>query len=277
MFSRKTVLIFAGILLVTVNTIFLTIAARRPGAFGFGGKTIAFVSPFQELASSGVKWAEDTWRHYFDLVSVSHENRRLRLELDREVEKQARQSELELENERLRKLLGFARTLQHTAVAAEIVGKDPSSWYKTVIINKGSAEGVRRGQPAVTSHGVAGQIVEVANHQSKLMLIIDRNSAADALIQRSRARGIVKGASREDCYLDYVLHEEDIRVGDPVVTSGLDGVYPKGLLIGNVNAVSFQGTDFFKEVRITPAVDFGKLEEVLVILGPQPRQAMDRR
>jgi rod shape-determining protein MreC len=87
----------------------------------------------------------------------------------------------------------------------------------------------------------------------------------------------VKGASREDCYLDYVLHEEDIRVGDPVVTSGLDGVYPKGLLIGNVNAVSFQGTDFFKEVRITPAVEFGKIEEVLVILGPQPRQATDRR
>jgi rod shape-determining protein MreC len=112
------------------------------------------------------------------------------------------------------------------------------------------------------------------------LLIIDRNSAADALVQRTRARGIVKGTSRDECYLDYVMHEDDVRVGDRVVSSGFDGVFPKGLLMGTVTTVNFQGSDFFKEVRITPAVDFERLEEVLIILKappPAPRVPPDRR
>jgi rod shape-determining protein MreC len=279
MFSRNTVLILAALLLVTVNLIFLAVTARRPEALGFSGRTLGFVAPFQELAARAVEGARGVWRHYFSLVGVSYENERLVSELARERERLARQREVELENERLRSLLGFARTLPQSAVAAEIVAKDPSPWFKTVIINKGRAEGLRRGLPAVTAQGVAGRIVEAGERQSKLMLIIDRNSAADALVQRSRARGIVKGASAEECYLDYVMHEEDVRPGDEVVTSGLDGVFPKGLRIGTVAAVSFQGTDFFKEVRIVPAVNFERLEEVLVILDtpPESRTAIQRR
>jgi rod shape-determining protein MreC len=117
---------------------------------------------------------------------------------------------------------------------------------------------------------VVGQIVEVSSRQARLMLIIDRNSAADALIQRTRARGIVKGSSGSECYLDYVMHEDDVQVGDQVVSSGLDGVYPKGLLVGTVAAVNFEGSDFFKAIQVTPAVDFDKLEEVMIILGPAP-------
>jgi rod shape-determining protein MreC len=132
----------------------------------------------------------------------------------------------------------------------------------------------------VTSLGVVGQIVDASHHQSRLMLIIDRNSAVDALVQRTRARGIVKGTSGDECYLDYVLYEDDVRVGDQVISSGFDGVYPKGLLIGTVTAVNFQGADVFKEVKIAPAVDFDKIEEVLIILKqPQlaPRVSTDRR
>jgi rod shape-determining protein MreC len=109
------------------------------------------------------------------------------------------------------------------------------------------------------------------------MLIIDRNSAADALIQRSRARGVVKGTSSNECYLDYVMHAEDVQVGDQVVSSGFDGVYPKGLLVGTVTAVSFHGSDFFKEIQITPAVDFDKLEEIMVILSPPVLPSQERR
>lgn len=277
MFSRNTVLILAALLLVTVNFIFLAVTARRPEAFGFSGRAIGFVAPFQELATRAVDGARDVWRHYFDLVGVSYENQRLAAELARERERLARQRELELENERLRSLLGFARTLPHATVAAEIVAKDPSLWFKTVIINKGSAQGLRRGLPAVTAQGVAGRVTDTGERQSKLLLIVDRNSAVDALVQRSRARGIVKGASGDECFLDYVMHEEDVRPGDEVVTSGLDGIYPKGLRIGTVAAVSFQGSDFFKSVRVTPAVNFERLEEVLVILDPHPREVIQRR
>jgi rod shape-determining protein MreC len=273
MFSKKTVLILAGILLLTVNLIMLAVTTRRPAASGLGRAMIAFVAPFQELATRAVKTIQDGWWNYFFLVSVSQENQRLLKELGKSHQKIIQQSELELENLRLRELLGFKRSLPAPAIAAEIIGKDPSAWFKTVIIDKGSSDGLRRGLPAVSSSGVVGQIVEVSGRQSRLMLIIDRNSGADALVQRTRARGVVKGTSRDECYLDYVLHADDVRVGDLVVSSGFDGVYPKGLLIGTVTAVDFKGGDFFKDVQVTPAVDFDKLEEVLIILESSPSPA----
>jgi len=273
MFSKKTVLILAGILLLTVNLIMLAVATRRPAASGLGRAMIAFVAPFQELATRVVKTVQDGWWNYLFLVSVAQENQQLLKELGASRQKIIQQSELELENQRLRELLGFKRSLPAPAIAAEIIGKDPSAWFKTVIIDKGSTDGLRRGLPAVSSLGVVGQIIEVSARQSRLMLIIDRNSGADALVQRTRARGIVKGTSQDDCYLDYVLHADDVRVGDLVVSSGFDGVYPKGLLIGTVTAVDFKGGDFFKDVQITPAVDFDKLEEVLIILESPPTPA----
>ena len=277
MFSKKTALIFGGILLITVNIIFLTITIRRPASFGLGRVMIAFAAPFQDLASRAVKEVRKTWRNYFSLVSVAEENQRLKQLLGKAVEDSILQRELDLENNRLRDLLAFQRSLPNPAIAAQIIAKDPSAWFNTVIIDKGAADGLRKGLPAVTSRGIAGQVVEVSAHQSKLMLIIDRNSAVDALVQRTRSRGIVKGAARDECYLDYVMHEDDMRVGDGVVSSGFDGVYPKGLLIGTVSAINFQGSDFFKEVRVTPSVDFDTLEEVLVILKPAPRVPTDRK
>jgi len=273
MFSKKTVLILAGILFLTVNLIMLAVTTRRPAASGLGRAMIAFVAPFQELATRVVKTVQDGWWNYLFLVSVAQENQQLLKELGASRQKIIQQSELELENQRLRELLGFKRSLPAPAIAAEIIGKDPSAWFKTVIIDKGSTDGLRRGLPAVSSLGVVGQIIEVSARQSRLMLIIDRNSGADALVQRTRARGIVKGTSQDDCYLDYVLHAVDVRVGDLVVSSGFDGVYPKGLLIGTVSAVDFKGGDFFKDVQITPAVDFDKLEEVLIILESPPTPA----
>lgn len=273
MFSRKTVLILAGILLLTVNLVMLAVTTRRPAASGLGRVMIAFVAPFQEVATRVVKTIQDGWWNYFFLVSVAHENQRLLKELGTSRQKIIQQSELEFENQRLRELLGFKRSLPSPVIAAEIIGKDPSAWFKTVIIDKGSTDGLRRGLPAVSPLGVVGQIIEVSARQSRLMLIIDRNSGADALVQRTRARGIVKGTSQDDCYLDYVLHADDVRVGDLVVSSGFDGVYPKGLLVGTVTAVDFKGGDFFKDVQITPAVDFDKLEEVLIILESPPPSA----
>ena len=273
MFSKKTVLILAGILLITLNILLLAITIRRPASYGLNRAMLAFAAPFQELATRTVTAAETMWQDYFFLVAAARENQVLRQQLDHALQQTTQYRELEIENARLRELLSFKRSLPGAAIAAEIIGKDPSAWFKTVILDKGAADGVQRGLPAVTTRGVVGQIVDVSAHQSKLMLIIDRNSAADALVQRTRARGIVKGTSNEECYLDYVLYEDEVRVGDEVVASGFDGVYPKGLLIGAVTAVNFQGSDFFKEVKITPAVDFDKLEDVLIILKAAPPAA----
>lgn len=268
MFSRKSVLILGGIALITINILVLSIAGKHNATNVFGRVAIAFVSPFQQLVTRSMHAAGDLWHHYFYLVSVSQENDRIKGELDRAIEKVTRIEEVELANQRLRQLLNFKQTAQLTVLPAEVISRDPSAWFKTMIIDKGRADGLRKGLPVVLPQGVAGQVVEVAERYAKIMLIIDRNSAVDALIQSNRARGVIKGFSADHCILEYVLRKHEVKVGDIVISSGLDGVYPKGLRIGEVEAVSNSETDIFKRITVRPYVDFEQLEEVLIILNP---------
>ena len=120
--------------------------------------------------------------------------------------------------------------------------------------------------PVVNASGLVGRIVSVSPNYAKILLIIDHNSAVDCLIQRSRDRGMVKGMSTEICKLDYVVKASDVRENDIVVTSGLGGIFPKGLPIGQIREVKELPGELFMDIEITPAVDFSKLEEVLVIL-----------
>jgi rod shape-determining protein MreC len=185
------------------------------------------------------------------------------------IEKNNQWRETELANERLRNLLNFQKAPTNQVVAAEVIGKDPSGWFKTLIIDKGKAEGLHKGLPVVLAQGIVGQVIEVSNHYSKVMLIIDRNSAVDALVQRSRARGIIKGASADRCRFEFVLRKHDVQIGDTVITSGLDGVYPKGLRIGRISDLSEPKADIFYDITVAPFVDYETLEEVLVILRPK--------
>ena len=263
------VLIIGVIVLITVNLIVLSATTRRHPAFGLGHIALSFVAPFQELVTRSVRFARDIWEHYFFLVSVSQENLQLKRSLGEAVEKRNQWNEYELANERLRRLLNFQTTTANRVLAAEVIGKDPSAWFKTIVIDKGTSDGLKKGLPVVIAQGVAGQIVDATDHYSKVMLIIDRNSAVDALVQRSRARGIIKGTSADRCRFDFVLQKHDVRVGDTVVTSGFDGVYPKGLRLGWVSDVTKPEAEIFQEITVTPYVDFEKLEEVLVVLIPQ--------
>ena len=268
MFSRKSVLILGGIALITINILVLSIAGKHHATNVFGRVAIAFVSPFQQLVTRSMHAVGDIWHHYFYLVSVSRENDRIKGELDRAIEKVTRIEEVELANQRLRQLLNFKQTAQLTVLPAEVISRDPSAWFKTMIIDKGRTDGLRKGLPVVLPQGVAGQVVEVAERYAKIMLIIDRNSAVDALIQSNRARGVIKGFSADHCILEYVLRKHEVKVGDIVISSGLDGVYPKGLRIGEVESVSNSEADIFKRITVRPYVDFEQLEEVLIVLNP---------
>ncbi len=271
MFSKKMVLIVGGIVLITVNVILLPITSKSQSTFGLGRVGLSFVAPFQELITRSVRFTRGIWGHYFFLVSVAHENETLKKTLNQSIEKNNEWHEIELANVRLRNLLNFQKAPTNRVVAAEVIGKGPSGWFKTVIIDKGSSDGLRKGLPVVLPTGIAGQVIEVSGHYSKVMLIIDRNSAVDALVQRSRARGIIKGASADQCRFEFVLRKHDVQVGDTVIASGLDGVYPKGLRIGRVSDLSERSSDIFYEITVTPFVDYEKLEEVLVILHPKIR------
>jgi rod shape-determining protein MreC len=277
MFSKKMVLIVGVIILITVNVILLSFSSKSQSTFGLGRVGLSLVSPFQELVTRSIRFARDIWEHYFFLVAVAHENENLKKSLNQFIGKNNQWHEIELANSRLRDLLKFKSAPTHQIVAAEVIGKDPSGWFKTIIIDKGKTDGLQKGLPVVLPTGIVGQVIEAAGHYSKVMLLIDRNSAVDALVQRSRARGIIKGESADQCRFEFVLRKHDVQIGDTVIASGLDGVYPKGLRIGRVSDINQHNSDIFYEITVAPFVDYEKLEEVLVILPPQPQNLANQK
>ncbi len=273
MFSKKSVIIIALIVLFTVNAIMLSVSGTRYSSLAVRRVMFSIIAPFQEIASRTIRFSEDLWRHYFYLVSVSKENDDLKKALKIAVSKNKKNVETAMANARLRNLLSFQKSMNAEMMACEVIAKDPSSIYKTVIINKGEVDGLRTGLPVVIPEGVVGQIIDVSPHYGKVLLVIDVNSSVDALVQRTRARGLFKGASQKMCRLDYVLWKEDVTVGDVVISSGSDGVFPKGLLLGQVVGRTKNVSGIFQEVNVQPFVDFEKLEEVLVVLNPPSHES----
>lgn len=262
-------LVIAGVMfLFTASVVVLSLSSSRIPSHGVGRIALIFVAPVQGVVTEIIGTFKDTWRAYFTHIATAQENIRLNRELQHATAQIGRFQEIELANIRLRKLLDFKINLGIPSVAAEVVGKDPSPWYRTVVINKGINDGLRKGLPVGIYEGVAGQVTDVSAQYAKVMLIVDRNSAVDAFVQRTRARGIVKGESTSYCLFQYALRKEEVKVGDKIVASGLDGVFPKGMPIGEVSGVVRRAAGIFQEVTVSPYVNFEKLEEVLVILTP---------
>ncbi len=266
MFSRKTVVIIGVIFLVIANFLILAVVGQRAPSSAPGGLTITVLAPFQNAFSQSSRFLRDIWRHYFAMVAASQENDQLRKQLARADEMKNVWVEARMANERLRRLTDLEDSFTDAVVFAEVIAKDPTTWFKTVIINKGRRDGLAKGMPALVPEGIVGQVVEASGHYAKILLIVDRNSAVDALVQRTRVRGILSGASAEQGDLDYVLLKEDVQVGDTIVTSGLDGVFPKGLRIGSVQSVEARPNEMFHTIKVSPFVDFDKLEELLVVI-----------
>ncbi|MDP3284796.1 MAG: rod shape-determining protein MreC [Desulfobacterales bacterium] len=269
MFSRKTMMIVGVIILVAVNVIVLSVSGKhRYTPYTLGRVALTVLSPFQDALTHTIRFTKNIWKHYFFLVSASRENENLKKSLSHVMQKNNEYHEIEIANDRLRKLFDFRQNIADEVLAAEVIGIDPSPWYRTIIIDKGKADGVKRGLPVIIPEGVVGQVIDSSEHYSKVLLIIDQNSAVDALVQRNRARGIIKGISSDQCIFKYVLMRHDIEIGDSVIASGLDGVFPKGLRIGNVTEKAEENSGLFQEVSIRPFVDFEKLEEVLILINP---------
>ena len=223
-------------------------------------------TPVQSFFRQTVKLLTDLWEDYFYLVDVRQENRRLKLELDSLKRENSLFRELVATQERLRDLLKFKDVVRQPAVAGQVVGLDPTGWFQSVVINKGTKSGINLDMPVVNASGVVGRIVSVSPHYAKVLLVIDQNSAVDCLVQRSRDRGMVRGQSAQVCQLDYMVKSSDVKEGDVIITSGLGRVFPKGLPVGTISNVKEGEGTLFKDIEVTPAVDFSKLEEVLVIL-----------
>jgi len=262
-------MIVGVIVLIGANIIILSASSRSYSSYYEPGRiAISLIAPFQEAVTRSIRFVRGIWNHYFFLVTAEKENARFREALSQAIEENNQLKELKLSNIRLRELLDFQKTIIKRVIAAEVIGKDPSPWFKTIIVDKGKEDRVEKGMAVVIPDGVVGQVIDASSHYSKVLLIIAQNSSADALVQRTRARGIIQGETAGRCTFKYVLRKHDVQVGDRVISSGLDEVFPKGLAIGQVLSVTKPDAGIFQDVTVTPYVDFEKLEEVLVVLSP---------
>jgi len=169
------------------------------------------------------------------------------------------------ENQRLNKLLSFKSNATFSTRAAQVIGRDLSNWLSTLIIDKGGRDGINIGMPVISDASLVGKIVEVSKTTSRVLLINDPNLKVAALIQNSRDQGIVSGSLGGSCRMYFLSLDSEVKINDIVVTSGLGGVFPKGLLIGRVADVDLDSTGLMKNCSIKPATNLSRLEEVLVI------------
>jgi rod shape-determining protein MreC len=205
------------------------------------------------------------WQGYLYLVGVERQNFELKRKLEEYNQRQIRFQEAQEALIRLEGLLDLKRQVALPVIGARVIAYDPSLWSRSAIIDQGKAQGVKEGLPVLAPQGIAGRIVEGYPQYSKVMLIVDRKSGADAMVQRTRARGVLKGKGGNRCSLEYVPKNADVQVGDLVLASGLVGLYPKGLVFGKVTAANKKNPGVFQEIEVTPNVDLSTLEEVLVV------------
>jgi rod shape-determining protein MreC len=231
---------------------------------------VEITAPFQKLVYNTVNTTSNTWLKYFGLINARRENIRLKEQIISLKTENYRNQEMLATYRRLLRLLQFTERTNQAVLAAQVIGRDPSGLFQSVIINRGKRSGLTVDMPAVNEDGVVGRIVSVSDNYSKVLLLIDQNSAVDCIIQRSRDNGIVKGLSSDACIMDYVLKTSDIKVEDIIITSGIGGIFPKGLPVGRVTDIKDPSDEFFMEIKVEPFVDFAKLEEILVILVEDP-------
>lgn len=203
---------------------------------------------------------------YFDLVNTNLENEKLQTQNTKLSSKVQLLEEYRSENIRLRELFKFQQELKRQTIAARVISKDILVGQKSFTIDKGSANGVERLQGVISAEGVVGYTIEVEQNSSRVLLLSNQNASVDAIIQRTRARGVVSGVSNSHYLLNYLMRAEDAQKGDIVVTSGRQGYFPKGFHVGTIESVSKSPTGVSFQANIKPAVMIDRLEQVLVII-----------
>jgi rod shape-determining protein MreC len=258
-------------LLVVIGLVFDELGALGP----LRGIFLQITTPFQRLVNSLTNRLIDTSQSWRDLRDLRARNQQLESLVDELMIENVRLKEVEAQNEDLRRKLAFSEThpqyiLKAAEVKGRVIGYEPSNFMSVLVIDVGKRHGIHKSMPVVSERGLVGRIHSVGTNWAKVLLIIDPSSSVAALAQASRASGVVSGHLGQELTMGYVAQEETVNVGDVILTSGMGGDYPKGLVIGQVLEVHRRDIDPFQEATVRPAVDFGKLEYVLVITSFEP-------
>ncbi len=268
LFKRYRRFIFVSVLLLYPLVAFLASGRRGREPNFIDRAVIAMTAPLQ----SGLNWVIDgvvgTVNHYVDLRGVREENDALRLENMQLRAAVQLLGEARAENERLKQLLAYAEKVPGPKIPARVVGVNPVAKLLSVRISSGERQGVVQGMSVVTPDGIVGQVIRTTGGYADVALVTDPQSRVGVRVQRSRARGTAAGTGSGPLKLENMLRTEDVENGDLIITSGTDGVYPPGLVVGRVANLEKKEHGMFQAADILPAVDTTKLEEVLVVASP---------
>jgi rod shape-determining protein MreC len=254
-------------LFVLIPVIAIDTSTRASRDYRFYDRLIVGITaPIQNLISLSLDLVSSVFHNYVFLLNTRQQNVAVLEENRRLLGSIAALKETEQENVRLRKLLGFEEKFNLNSIVARVIAKDVSTEFRAIRINRGENSGVRANMAVVTNEGVVGRILRTTRNTADVVTILDLLSAVDSIDERSRAHGVVEGATDEICSLRYVLRTDDIQVNDVLISSGLGGVWPKGIPVGAVAKVNRKPFGITQEVEVRPSVDFTKLEEVIIIL-----------
>lgn len=250
--------------------VFMLLGSATGGRFGvFHQMSLEAIGPFQTFFTKVSLTATRFGNKYISLWNLQEENNQLRQEIDtyhalldeyREAYSRNRYLETELE---------FKVQESFPALMARVVGRDPSFWFQTLIVDRGKSDGIIPGMVARNSRGVVGQVVQVSDNYSKILLANAPSSAIDAIVQKNRVRGIIRGAGQQGYVLHYVLKNAHVTEGDTIVTAGVGGVFPPGITLGTVSKVHAKSRGMFLDIEVKPAVDFGRLEFFYINLSEE--------
>ena len=271
--SRKRLITF---LLISVFIVFFLFPElqKRPAYF-LSRPFVYIISMMQAGFMTISQGIGGIWLGYMNLVGVKEENRLLREDLDRLRTEHIRLLEAEATLKRLETFLQFKEQNPSTMIAARIIGRDPTNWFKTLVIDKGVLDGVSVDMGVVVPSGVVGRIMKTFPGASRVQLLTDRSSAIAAFAQRTRDEGIVEGTEKGMAKIKYLPVLSKLQVGDRVLTSGLAESFPRGLLLGRIYKAETQNRALFQEAELIPSVDFSHIEEVLVI--PRAKEVLNRQ
>ena len=258
----------AGLLLISLTLLMVNTRGQRR-VDPLGVIFLETVTPVASLSGAMTRRLGQAWSSYVDLVGVREEREWLRdrvRTLEREVDAS---QQVRRENERLTALLDLREELGGMPVAARVTGIGASPLFHTATLDRGTSQGITEGMAVLARAGVVGRVVAASPNASRVLLLEDPASGVDAIVQRSRARGILEGGSGGRFHLKYIKPAEELRIGDTVVTSGFDQIFPRGIALGEIVALRSAPDGLFQTAEVLPAVDFGKLAEVLVLDAPK--------
>lgn len=262
---RRRVLIILLVPLAAFASVTSTVR-RSPGSGPLEAAAAVVVAPLQVGATAAFSWF-DGLGVFFGGTGLRRENEELRREVERLQREVQESRERVAAAARLERLLDYREGTGNKMIAAGVIGHDASGLYRTVLINRGSSSGVAHQQAVLAPDGVVGRVIKVFPRSALVLLVTDRSSGIDAIVQRTRDQGVVQGRGGSGCELKYLDRSAEVEVGDYVVTSGMGGGFPKGVWIGQVSGVN-RGGDLFQSVDVRPSADLGRLEEVWVVTGP---------